>query len=378
MKKAAYLLLGVILFIFSVWVSLKLIPDSEYKSLLCAGFTVTVLCIWAWYGAKLKEPQEKKKHQDEAALFAQQGQWSGHSLIVPQRWLKSIFVCLTLAGVSTLLIVWLISIYGHPEKTREGIFGFGLLAFFSVVLLLATWSWIGSLLAALMHGYALKVDSQGMHIAGLPMMPWHGVTRTAHRSQDNRGVAAYYLVMEFEPNVVAYVWPSASRLFSAGHLTLTIMRLRKANVVRWSAGHLAIPVPTIVTAIKKISTAHCGTPVVDYEEFATLDESRKLEQLFSEANAVTVSEMKTDDMMKKFAAGERLSSKDKIQLEVGFEQFNKTLDAQRLALEEYSVMRDKMWKRFLDRVNKDRKALPWVMLGFVIIALLIAVLKAKS
>jgi hypothetical protein len=377
MKKAAYLLLGVFLFIFSIWVSLKLIPDSAYKGLLVSCFTVILLFIWSWYGAKLREPQEKKKRQEAAAMLIAQGQWSGHSLIVPHRWPKSIFLCFVLAGVSTLLIILLISLSDHPEKTTKGVLGFGLLAFCGAVLLLTTWSWIGSSLAALAHGYALRVDSKGIHIAGLPVMPWHGITRTAYRSQESRGVVFHYLVMEFEPDAAASVWPSASGLFLAGHVTLTIMRLRKATLVRWSAGHLVTAVPTIVTAIKKISTVHCETPVVDYEEFATLEESRKMERLLSEANTVTVSAIKTDEMMKKFAAGGRLSVEDQNQLDAGFESFSKKLDSQRLAFEEYSVIREKVTNRVVDQIGKDSKVLPWVLCAFVVIVLLFAILKIK-
>ncbi len=376
MKKVTYLFAGVVIFVLSIFGTQKIIPDSEVKVWLTITLTMALLFLWAWYGAKLKAPLDKKKQQEQANLLVRQAQWSGQTLIVPQRWFKSIFLCIVLISLCALVAMWLISLFHHPERTAKGVVGFCLLVLCATILLLTTWAWVGTSIAALFQRFALTADARGLHLAGLSIMPWHGVTRVAHRLHENRGVVYHYLVLEFQPDVLTATWPSAFRLLLSGYVTLAMMRLFSTHLARLSAGHLDAPVPMIVTAIQKISAVHSAHQVATYEEFATLEESREMAQLFKQASEINVVPVNTESMMKRFAAGQRLSADDEKELESGFKRTSKYLDVQQQALYKYYDMRDQITNRFIAQMKKDTKAWPWIFVMLATIVLLGVSLKA--
>jgi hypothetical protein len=370
LKRLAFAFLGALLFLSSIFAYLK----SHFVLAVSAAAALTALMMW---GAKLDARSEKNKSEDRAKKRELESQWSGAELTVKPRMFRRLL----------LILVWL----GLFEICRKPIVYFQvanptdaaqLLALVFVAILLAYFAWltIAGLVREIQAGYCIKVTGDGFALAGYPTLPWRAVLRAGHSSSEHRGITHNFLELELDPVEVHRHWPSKAQPFVLGPFALGFSRFRMTGRVKLLGLLIALPMPTIATAIQKIGSRHGPNPVVELNEFESLDDARQL-ALLSEKILKPLDGSEQANAFKQAAAvfskpGGTLDSND---LDKAMAKMDQDLSERSEAFAQYSELQHKVstqrLTRFRDQIDRDMKWFPRVFGGVFAFLLLFYFLK---
>jgi hypothetical protein len=370
--------MGIVLFCIGVFAAIVLGTNSKYAHAYILIALLVTLGPWVLYGERLNMRREEEKRQKKIEQLAKQSDWHGVTLFVRYRWIKALFATSVCAGVLYLCCLWAIVLASLSDWTPKGILGFVFLAMLMLLLVCLTCVFFAGMVGALLRGYAVKVDLQGLHLSGLPALPFSAMTRAGYREQiqGHDSSSTFHLLIELDWAQALKVWPRAGQALLAGYLMLWASYFRKSSVqrvIQIYAGHWDTPAPTIAAAIRNISEKLNANPVVEYSALSTLAESRQEYQLMKRImgqNELRVDDEKMQDMYARFASGQRLTDTDTNVLEASFASLDKKLKSKTEAAEELVRLQGVKHKRFIDKISIDTRHFSKIHTFFILVLII--------
>ena len=274
MKRIFFLVFALILFL--------MIPFSFGKgNPLLAVVALAALTALMIFGSSLQKKSMAEKYADQFKQYKMEAQWSGMELIVKSRWLKRLVVTVILSVIFLICLKW---IYSFRPNSVEKILGFVLLVLATLSFGYSAWLTLMGFFRETLAGYSLKVDPSGLTFAGYPAIPWSCVCRAKHSWQENKGITHHFLDLEFDAEELKKNFPRKSRLFLLGPVGLGMTVLRNTGKFQLLGRFLALPVPTIVTAICEVGSRHAPHPVMIWNPNESLEDARLVHELWRKAN----------------------------------------------------------------------------------------------
>jgi hypothetical protein len=391
-KRFLYLLLGTVLFISAAAFARMMVGDSPWGYFFGFSAVLLVLVPWAIYGSRLSQPIEADQAKKKAQEIKFQSDWRGGELVVGVRWIKTIFMT---AFSGACLYGLVLSVVNHYSSTAwilpwDALGFIGWLVAIMLIALIA-WSWLTSLIGAAWAGYSCKVDSQGFHLSGMPVLPFSAISRVGYNEVNTqRGFSSFYLLIELNSRATFTLWGRASSAMWAGYLWVTlgyfVKRLKmvkrlKNPLIQIHAGHWNAPAPMIVAAIRHVSEKNSLIPVLEYSSLVTLQESReehRLMQLMASRPYASIEEQQKQAMYQRFASGQRLTDRDNQVLDDSFAALEQKLKDQKEAYSDFSRLQKKIHGRRMRQFKAQIDQLPKVFALAMLIALLIVLFEAFS
>ncbi|NJS36915.1 MAG: hypothetical protein HC765_11660 [Brachymonas sp.] len=286
LKRWLYLLFGLALFgAIILFGNVAAEYSSNWKIYLVLAI-VLILVPWGMYGERLSQKDKTGKAKKRAQEIGRQSEWNGVELIVGYRWLKALFF-IALYGVCFVLLMFLIlgvELSSSANWTFKGAIGFSIMLFLLLFTGCATWSWLAGLVAAIFHGFSVRVNANGFHLSGLPSLPFAAISRVGFREQVSRhGSITSFLVLELNQEKKSEIWRSPWRALLAGYIFLFMSYFRPrrdTTLFQIHARHWKAAAPTIAAAIRRLSEKSGQFPVVAYSPWSTPAESREEHRLF--------------------------------------------------------------------------------------------------
>jgi hypothetical protein len=341
---------------------------------------------WGIYGERLSQPIEAEKRNKNAEEVRRQSEWRGQALIVRHRWLKAVFFSV-LYGACFILLLYSalgIELYSSKNWTVKSTIGSLILLLLLLIAASAAWSWVSGLVTAIFHGFSMQVNPEGVHLSGMPSLPFSAITRVGYREQVSRhGSVTTYLLIELNNQKEQAKYLNPFRALLAGYIFLFISYFRKhgeTKLIQIHAGHWREAAPTIAAAIRHVNEKFSQFPVVEYSPFATLAESReesRLLQLISAESRSTGNEQNMQSMLQRFSAGQRLTDCHTKAFEEVFLTLDKSLDKKKYALDTLMRLQNQQQERSFQNLKSQTRHLPLVYLvlvAFAVMALAIRVL----
>ena len=365
MKRLAFVLFAALL----VYASVFLVVKDQFW---IGGLTAAALAALMVFGSRLEAKSVADKVTNQFKQYADQAHWSGTELILRPRWFKRLCFAALWSGVFLICLNSVATfrvIAGEKPLLYAALIGAALLLGYS------TWMTLAGLVRELLAGYSLKLDADGFALAGHPTIPWRGVYRAGHVAFDNKGIVHHFLDLEFSADEIQRYWSSRLRPFLIGPLALVFPTMRGKGRFRLRDTFLALPVPTIVTAICQIGSRHAPHPVVQLNPRESLEDARQLAVLWAKA----IQPSDKSEMESAFARAAEAFSKpggvvNPVDLEAALAKASGDLTARSDAFKEYAQLQGKVMSKgadqFLKQVKRDAKVFNWVFGGALLLFVL--------
>jgi hypothetical protein len=334
-------------------------------------YVVLVVAIAALFllfvrSSKQDEKNDNKQRLEHYKLLEEQSNWSGSRLRLKPRW----FIRAGCSGIFFSVAYLFLSDISRTISSNlsEPVF---LVSFFlsGFIFLYFFWLNFASLVREVICGYSLKLDEQGLTIAGYSAIPWSNVYRAGYKyvdAHDTESLDQIYLQLDVSPDALGNDWASSWRLLLLGPAGLAFSKFKGSGQFALSGIFLSLPVPTVATAVCVIGSQHAYHPVVKWNPYESLEDARRLHILKFEANmAVEVPAMRHafDVAAQAFAKpGNKIDSRELKAAIKDWELKSKAkLDAQSEYLEESTKVADKNHKKQMNEINMNAKVLGWVL-----------------
>lgn len=326
--------------------------------------------------SRLDEKIAIEKMTNQIKQYAEQAQWSGTELIVKPCWFKRLCFAVIWLGIFLACLKG-VSIIGSIAGEKPLLFSF---IGASLVFGYSAWLTLAGFVREILAGYSLKLNSHGFTLAGHPTMPWRGVYRAGHMSINNKGFVHHFLELEFSADEIQNHWPSKIRPFLIGPLVIAWPILRHRGEFKLRGTFLALPVPTIVTAICQIGSRHAPHPVVQLNQYESLEDARRLAVLWAKARQ-PIDQSEQEMEFKRAAAdfSKPGGVVDSVDLDAAMAKLDRDLTAQSNAFSEYLQLQNKVRtqssKQFSKQINRDIKILYWIFGGAFLLIMLYYLLR---
>jgi hypothetical protein len=277
MNRFFYILIALAIIILVFIVSMAFGRDAGTTQIYMYLGMFFVLGPWIFYGIKLKESEDKIIRTKRQAELEHESNWQGKSLLVKHRWFVALISGLTAACVFFLVTIWAISILSLEVWTAKGVFGFLFLMCIWIYAGLIAWTFCADALIAIANSYSVKVNEQGIHFVGLPLLSFESVSRVGYREDSHRGVNFKYLIVELNNAKPIDFYEHWLRNILVGYVGIGLAGIFQRNkphpLVQIYAGAWKTPASTIAAAIRHISH-RTPNPVFEYDKFMSINESQ--------------------------------------------------------------------------------------------------------
>lgn len=369
MKRIFFLVFGVTLFL--------MIPFSfgkgNYFLAVAALVALALLMIW---GSRLEKKCVAEKVADQFKQYQREAQWSGTELIVKSRWLKRLIVTALLFGSFLICLNWIV---GFRPDSVEKIFGLAFLILAALSFGYSAWLTLMGFFRETLAGYSLKVDASGLNFACYPPIPWNCVCRAKHSWQENKGIIHHFLDLEFDAEELKKHFSRKSRLFLLGPAGLGMAILRNTGKFQLLGRFLALPVPTIVTAICEVGSRHAPHPVMIWNPDESLEDARLVHELWRKANQPLNELERINALQKSAETFPKPDVSDERKMNAEMDDLLREMKARSDAFEEHSRVRSsvlsKTAKKRSERISTDVKILNWVFGGAFLLGVLYNLIK---
>jgi hypothetical protein len=365
LKRIAFALFAALLFYLIIFAFAK-------GNFLFGGVASAALIAIMVFGSRLEAKSVTEKLTNQFKQYAEQAQWSGSELMVKPRWFKRLCFAVIWLGIFLTCLNGVLT-FRHIAEEKPLLF-FTLIGA-SLVFGYSAWLTLAGFFREILAGYCLKLNSHGFTLAGHPTIPWDGVYRAGHMWFDNKGIVHHFLDLEFSADEIQGRWPSKIRPFLIGPLAIALPILRRRGEFKLRGTFLALPVPTIVTAICQIGSRHAPHPIVQLNHRESLEDARRLAVLLAKARQ-PIDQSDQESAFKRAAAAfsKPGGAVDSADLVAAMTKLDQGLTAQSDAFKEYSQLQNKVLTQsgmqFRKKIDRDKKILNWVFGGaFLLVTL---------